>query len=127
MRLESDTVRALLSGRVVMVTGVAGSIGSELCKQIVRFPLIKLICVDQAETPLLNLQQQTLGGARVEIVYPVVDITDTDRMRHQLLEHGVQVVFHAAAYKHVPLVHSHSSLQKQWELVCGGSCKSDGF
>jgi FlaA1/EpsC-like NDP-sugar epimerase len=104
VRMESDTVRARLSGRVVMVTGAAGSIGSELCKQIVRFPLRKLVCVDQAETPLFNLQQHTLAGAKADIVYPVVDITDTERMRHQILEHGVQVIFHAAAYKHVPLV-----------------------
>lgn len=104
VRLESDTVSAKLSGRVVMVTGAAGSIGSELCKQIVRFPLKKLICVDQAETSLFNLQQQTLADTKADIVYPVVDITDADRMRHQILEHGVQVIFHAAAYKHVPLV-----------------------
>ena len=104
VRMESDTVRARLSGRVVMVTGAAGSIGSELCRQIVRFPLKKLVCVDQAETPLFNLQQHTLAGAKADIVYPVADITDTERMRHQILEHGVQVIFHAAAYKHVPLV-----------------------
>jgi FlaA1/EpsC-like NDP-sugar epimerase len=104
VRLDSDAVRSRLSGRVVMVTGAAGSIGSELCKQIVRFPLKKLVCVDQAETPLFNLQQHTLGAAKVAIVYQVVDITDTERMRHQILQHGVQVIFHAAAYKHVPLV-----------------------
>ena len=104
VRLESDGVSSMLSGRVVMVTGAAGSIGSELCKQLARFPVKKLICVDQAETPLFNLQQRTLAGAKVEMVYPVVDITDTDRMRHHLLEHGVQVIFHAAAYKHVPLI-----------------------
>jgi FlaA1/EpsC-like NDP-sugar epimerase len=103
VRLESGTVSAMLSGRVVMVTGAAGSIGSELCKQIVRFPLRKLICVDQAETPLFNLQR-ILAGAKIETIYQVVDITDTDHMRHQLLEHGVQVIFHAAAYKHVPVV-----------------------
>lgn len=104
VRLESDAVRTKLSSRVVMVTGAAGSIGSELCKQIVRFPLKKLVCVDQAETPLFNLQQHTLAGAKVNTVYHVVDIKDTDCMRHRLAEHGVQVIFHAAAYKHVPLI-----------------------
>lgn len=104
IRLESGSVSSMLGGRVVMVTGAAGSIGSELCKQIARFPVKKLVCVDQAETPLFNLQQQTLADAKVEMVYRVVDITDSDRMRHQLLEHGVRVIFHAAAYKHVPLV-----------------------
>ena len=103
VKLETDNVRAKLGGRVVMVTGAAGSIGSELCKQIIRFQPHKLICVDQAETPLFNLQQHTLGGADGKIVFSVADITDTERMRRLLLEHQVQVIFHAAAYKHVPL------------------------
>lgn len=103
VRLDSDGVRARLSGRVVMVTGAAGSIGSELCKQIVRCLPKKLICVDQAETPLFNLQQHVFANTGVEIIYSVTDITDTDRMRQQLLEHDVCVIFHAAAYKHVPM------------------------
>ncbi len=103
VQLESDGVRARLSGRVVMVTGAAGSIGSELCKQIVRCLPKKLICVDQAETPLFNLQQHVLAGSHTEIVYSVTDITDTERMRQQLIEHDVRVIFHAAAYKHVPM------------------------
>jgi FlaA1/EpsC-like NDP-sugar epimerase len=103
VQLESDNVRAKLGGKVVMVTGAAGSIGAELCKQIVRFFPRKLICVDQAETPLFNLQQHTLSGSSSEIVFSVADITDTERMRRLLLDHGVQVIFHAAAYKHVPM------------------------
>jgi FlaA1/EpsC-like NDP-sugar epimerase len=101
--LEPAGMRAKLSGRVIMVTGAAGSIGSELCKQIVRCAPKKLICVDQAETPLFNLQQHVFANTSVEIVYSVTDITDTDRMRQQLLEHDVHVIFHAAAYKHVPM------------------------
>jgi FlaA1/EpsC-like NDP-sugar epimerase len=103
VQLESDNVRAKLGGRVVMVTGAAGSIGAELCKQIVRFEPAKLICVDQAETPLFNLQQHTLDGPKGDTVFSVADITDTERMRRLLLDHEVQVIFHAAAYKHVPL------------------------
>jgi len=103
VQLESDNVRARLGGRVVMVTGAAGSIGAELCKQIVRFEPRKLICVDQAETPLFNLQQHTLDGSSRDTVFSVADITDTERMRGLLLDHEVQVIFHAAAYKHVPL------------------------
>lgn len=103
VQLESDNVRARLGGRVVMVTGAAGSIGAELCKQIIRFEPRRLICVDQAETPLFNLQRHTLGGASVEMVFSVADIADTERMRLLILEHDVQVIFHAAAYKHVPL------------------------
>jgi len=103
VRLESESVRAKLTGRVVMVTGAAGSIGSELCKQIVRYQPEKLICVDQAETPLFNLQQHTLASAKVEVIYSVADIKNTDRMRQLLIEHDVRVIFHAAAYKHVPM------------------------
>jgi FlaA1/EpsC-like NDP-sugar epimerase len=104
--LESDSVHARLRGRVVMVTGAAGSIGSELCKQILRCQPRKLICIDQAETPLFNLQQHVLAAATVEVVYSVSDITDTDRMRQHLMEHKVNVIFHAAAYKHVPMTES---------------------
>ena len=103
VRLEPGGVRARLSGRVVMVTGAAGSVGSELCRQIVRCLPKKLICVDQAETPLFNLQQHTLANTRVETAYSVADVTDTQRMGDLLLEHEVKVIFHAAAYKHVPL------------------------
>jgi FlaA1/EpsC-like NDP-sugar epimerase len=103
VQLESDNVRARMNGRVVMVTGAAGSIGSELCRQILRFLPKKLICVDQAETPLFNLQQHTLSGSGGEIVFSVADITDAERMRRLLLDHHVQVIFHAAAYKHVPM------------------------
>jgi FlaA1/EpsC-like NDP-sugar epimerase len=103
VRLESASVRTKLTGRVVMVTGAAGSIGSELCKQIVRYQPEKLICVDQAETPLFNLQQHTLALSEVEVIYSVADIKNTDRMRQLLIEHDVRVIFHAAAYKHVPM------------------------
>jgi FlaA1/EpsC-like NDP-sugar epimerase len=102
VRLNSENIRAQLDGRVVMVTGAAGSIGSELCRQIVTHRPRRLICVDQAETPLFNLQC-AFESIEIETVYSVTDITDTERMRYLLLEHGVQVVFHAAAYKHVPL------------------------
>jgi FlaA1/EpsC-like NDP-sugar epimerase len=101
--LESENVLARLRGRVVMVTGAAGSIGSELCKQIVRCRPAKLICVDRAETPLFHLQQHTLRNARVDVIYSVADITDTANMRRQLIEHEVQAVFHCAAHKHVPM------------------------
>jgi FlaA1/EpsC-like NDP-sugar epimerase len=103
VKLNTENVQAKFNGRVVMVTGAAGSIGSELCRQIVRCRPQKLICVDQAETPLFNLQQHVLVNSNVEVVYSVTDITDSERMRQLLLEHDVRVIFHAAAYKHVPM------------------------
>jgi FlaA1/EpsC-like NDP-sugar epimerase len=108
VRLESDAVRAGICGRVIMVTGAAGSIGSELCKQIVRCDPSKLICVDQSETPLFNLQQNMDSGMMADIVYSVTDIADTERMSELIYEHKVQAIFHAAAYKHVPMTEANA-------------------
>lgn len=103
VRLNLDSIRSRIAGRVVMVTGAAGSIGSELCRQLLRYDPAKLICVDQAETPLFYLEQANseLAGQKV---YCLADITDSFRMREIIQNHDVRVIFHAAAYKHVPLV-----------------------
>ncbi len=105
---EPHEVRARLADRVVMVTGAAGSIGSELCKQILRCSPARLICVDRAETPLFDLQQRILAHDSKKVVFSVADITDSLRMRQLINEHGVRVIFHAAAYKHVPLTEANS-------------------
>lgn len=104
VRLESEEVRTCLQGQVVMVTGAAGSIGSELCRQIVRNGPAKLICVDQAETPLFHLEQRMLADCNIEVVYAVSDVGDTERMQQLLIQHRVRIIFHAAAYKHVPMI-----------------------
>jgi FlaA1/EpsC-like NDP-sugar epimerase len=106
--LESVGVRTRLCGRVVMVTGAAGSIGSELCKQIVRYAPDKIICVDQSETPLFHLQQLLLGETKVPVICCVTDVGNKARMRQLLDAYQVRVIFHAAAYKHVPMVEANS-------------------
>ena len=103
VKFDLDVVRRKVADRVVMVTGAAGSIGSELCRQLLRYSPSKLVCVDQAETPLFNLQQAN-GRLEVEIAYCVADIADRSRMSDLIQEHDVKVIFHAAAYKHVPLM-----------------------
>jgi FlaA1/EpsC-like NDP-sugar epimerase len=103
VRLDVDSVRRKINGRVVMVTGAAGSIGSELCHQLLNYKPLKLVCLDQAETPLFNLQNAQAGSV-CDIIYCVADITDATRLRDVIQEHGVQIVLHAAAYKHVPLM-----------------------
>ena len=108
VRFESAGVRTRLEGRVVMVTGAAGSIGSELCKQIVQQRPLKIICVDQSETSLFYLQQKLLSETDRPVICAVTDIGDKRRMRNLLLLHQVQVVFHAAAYKHVPMVEANA-------------------
>jgi FlaA1/EpsC-like NDP-sugar epimerase len=105
VRLDLDAVRRDLADRVVLVTGAAGSIGQELCQQILACGPAKLVCLDQAETPMFFLQlklTQSKYGDRVS--YSVADITDSESMKSILGTHGVQIIFNAAAYKHVPMM-----------------------
>jgi FlaA1/EpsC-like NDP-sugar epimerase len=95
--------RAQISGRAVLVTGAAGSIGSELCRQLVRCRPARLIAFDQSESGLFELGEE-LGAA----VTPVVgDVRDRGAVESALAEHRPEIVFHAAALKHVPLLEAH--------------------
>jgi FlaA1/EpsC-like NDP-sugar epimerase len=110
VEMNLEAVRNQIENKVVMVTGAAGSIGSELCRQVLGYSPASLICLDQAETPLFYLQQglaNHASGARA--VYRLADVGNTDSMRSILLQHGVEIIFHAAAYKHVPLVEENLS------------------
>jgi FlaA1/EpsC-like NDP-sugar epimerase len=105
VQLDLTVVRNQVTGKVVLVTGAAGSIGSELCHQILQHAPTKLIALDQAETPLFYLQLSlTKQSAGDRVMYAVADIANAARMRQLLLDEGVNIIFHAAAYKHVPLV-----------------------
>jgi FlaA1/EpsC-like NDP-sugar epimerase len=102
VELDLDFVRRELEGKVVLVTGAAGSIGSELCRQIATYYPRRLVCVDQSETGIFYLQQEL--GLHPQDVFVVADVTDEARMRATFQEHAPRVVFHAAAYKHVPIM-----------------------
>ena len=105
VHLDLTAVRCQLEGRVVMVTGAAGSIGSELCRQVLHQCPARLIALDQAETPLFYLQLQlTKERGGESVVYAVEDVANTSRMQQILAREGVDIIFHAAAYKHVPMV-----------------------
>lgn len=104
IKLDLAQVKQFLEGRVVMVTGAAGSIGSELCRQIAKSSPKLLVCLDQAETPLFNLQQEIKRLENCKLQFVIADITDSARMRQVIRQCRVQAIFHAAAYKHVPLM-----------------------
>jgi FlaA1/EpsC-like NDP-sugar epimerase len=105
VQLDLSLVRNQIAGKVVMVTGAAGSIGSELCRQVLAYSPAKLIVLDQAETPMFYLQLQlTKQPCGDRVAYMVADVANTSRMRRILAEGAVDIIFHAAAYKHVPLV-----------------------
>ena len=96
-------------GKTVMVTGAGGSIGSELCRQIVQIGARKLVLFEVSEYALYAIHQELLKKLAVEgrgtDLVPVLDsIQSAERLDQVLARHGVDTVFHAAAYKHVPLV-----------------------
>jgi len=96
-----------LEGRTVMVTGGAGSIGSELARQIARLQPARLIVLDQAESPLYFIHNELTASHPALTVIPVVaDVTDQVRMERIFNRYRPEFVFHAAAYKHVPLMES---------------------
>lgn len=103
--LESDAIRQAFEGRVVMVTGAGGSIGSELCRQIAACGPRRLLLVEQCEVQLFQIEQEMIRRGHDNIIIPLVaDILDSVRMRAIFEMHQPGVVFHAAAHKHVPLM-----------------------
>jgi FlaA1/EpsC-like NDP-sugar epimerase len=102
--LDLKAVRKHISGKVVMVTGAAGSIGSELSRQILDYGPAKLICVDQNETGIFYLERELSSRRAGTVICCVAHIGDAERMRKVCSVHGVKMIFHAAAYKHVPVM-----------------------
>lgn len=103
--IDLDSVREQIAGRTVAVTGAVGTIGSELSRQILQYGPARLVCLDQNETGVFYAQN-SLGAHRngTELVFRVVDVGDPVSARRVFGEFRPDVVFHAAAYKHVPVM-----------------------
>ena len=105
--LDNDAIGRLVSGRVVLITGAGGSIGSEICRQLLKFNPSKLVLAGRGENRLFHLQRELIPIAGSTVLEPVlVNITDRRRVEEAFKDHQPEVVFHAAAHKHVPLVES---------------------
>ena len=105
VKLDNSGLQKLIAHHVVMVTGAAGSIGSELCRQIAKYKPSKLICFDLSEYSLYQLEQEfTHFNLNVKFHYLVGDVKNKTRVEQIINHFKPQVVFHAAAYKHVPLM-----------------------
>jgi FlaA1/EpsC-like NDP-sugar epimerase len=105
VELDDTAIRGLVEGRVVMVTGAGGSIGSEICRQVLRFLPKKLLLVEQAENALFLVEQEFSSLEPKPDFEPLIaDITDEQRMEQIMAAHAPEVVFHAAAHKHVPMM-----------------------
>lgn len=101
-------VERMLGGRTVLVTGAAGSIGSELCRQIADTDAARLVCLDKDENGLFRIEQELRRRTRnTELVFFLGDIKDERRIDELFARHRPEAVFHAAAYKHVPILQHH--------------------
>jgi FlaA1/EpsC-like NDP-sugar epimerase len=105
VEVDLAEVATYLRGVTVLVTGAGGSIGAELCRQIVRVGPQRLVLVDQAETPLFEIERELVDEREFSAAVPVLaDVSNRVKMRQIFDRYRPAVVFHAAAYKHVPLM-----------------------
>lgn len=103
--LDKEQIGSYLTGKRILVTGAAGSIGSEICRQVAIFKPSKLILLDQAETPLYEIEKELVAHfPNLRILPLIADIQDSNLVEQTFEEFMPQVVFHAAAYKHVPMM-----------------------
>ncbi|WP_165252215.1 UDP-N-acetylglucosamine 4,6-dehydratase family protein [Paludisphaera soli] len=106
--LDSSSVRRDVEGRSILITGAAGSIGSEICRQLLAFAPARLVLLDHSENGLFYLEPELkrAAGARTEIVPVVASIRDSARVGAVLASHRPDMIIHAAAHKHVPMMES---------------------
>jgi FlaA1/EpsC-like NDP-sugar epimerase len=105
VELETQSIRLALQDRVILVTGAGGSIGSELCRQIATYHPARLLLMDRAEPNVFQIEQELVGlGHSLRIMPLVADIQNQARMRDIFARFRPEVVFHAAAHKHVPMM-----------------------
>ena len=124
VQLEHERIQASIFGRSILVTGAAGSIGSELCRQIAPFQPCKLVAFDQAESELYKIDMELREKyPSLEVVAAVGDVRDARCVDELIRFHAVDAVFHAAAYKHVPMMEAHvveavrNNVMGTWNLV----------
>jgi FlaA1/EpsC-like NDP-sugar epimerase len=104
VEVDLGEVAAYVRDRAVLVTGAGGSIGSELCRQLARLGVARLILVDQGESALYEIERELVDRDFTAAVPVLADCADRPRMRQVLERYPADVVFHAAAYKHVPML-----------------------
>ncbi len=108
VELDTALLNSHITGQTVMVTGAAGSIGSELCRQIARLSPSRLVLFEIAESPLFDFEMEMREKFPAVNVVPVIgDVRDRGRVEETMRLHQPAVVYHAAAYKHVPMMEGH--------------------
>ncbi len=105
-QLDSSQIGKYIAGKRVLVTGAAGSIGSEICRQVLEFQPRSLALLDQSEFGIFQMEQslQGLYSSNIDVQFIIADVTNTARVQTVMKEFQPELVLHAAAYKHVPLM-----------------------
>ncbi|MFC5498808.1 polysaccharide biosynthesis protein [Caenimonas terrae] len=120
VQLDVAGLSELFSGRTVLVTGAGGSIGAELCRQIARFGVARLVCVDVSEFAIYQLEQELREAhPQMQGVYYTANVRELERLRAIVQAQAPAVVFHAAAYKHVPLMEELNEIEAVQTNVLG--------
>jgi FlaA1/EpsC-like NDP-sugar epimerase len=118
--LDVDGLQHLIEHSTVMVSGAGGSIGSELCRQVLRYKPRRLVCLDVSEYALYQLDQSLQQGfSGIELVFVTGDVKNAVRMKRLLSNFSPKVVFHAAAYKHVPMMETNNAAEALANNVLG--------
>ncbi|MET4575649.1 polysaccharide biosynthesis protein [Ottowia thiooxydans] len=120
VQLDAQGLSALVGGQTVLVTGAAGSIGSELCRQVARFGATRLVCVDQSEFSIYQLEQELRRSfPNLRGVFLTVNVRESERIADIARQYQPTMVLHAAAYKHVPLMEESNEVEALRTNVLG--------
>jgi FlaA1/EpsC-like NDP-sugar epimerase len=106
IQLDINKIKTEIANKTILISGAAGSIGAELCRQIIKYNPKKIILIDQAESPLFDIENE-LKSKFNRIQSYIADISDKERIVGIFYQESPNIVFHAAAYKHVPLMELH--------------------
>ena len=104
IKIDNPILNKELGNKVVLITGAAGSIGSEIARQVSKYPYKKLILLDQSESALYELEQSFVRDKVCDCEIELADIRNEKRIQEIFDRHAIDIIFHAAAYKHVPLM-----------------------
>jgi FlaA1/EpsC-like NDP-sugar epimerase len=106
--LDNSGLQKLIKNKTVLISGAGGSIGSELCRQIIKFNPKILVCLDISEIALYKIEQEFLNLKFQNNIYMVGDVKNKERLKEVFHQFKPEIVFHAAAYKHVPLMETYN-------------------
>lgn len=105
IKIDNKKNKLLYNGKSILVTGAAGSIGSEIIRQIIKFKPAKIILLDNSETPMFNIKEELdLISNKIKILYYIDSVSDSKAVNKIFSLHKIDIVFHAAAYKHVNMM-----------------------